>query len=302
MSSILQEQLRGNDVRTNAAVHHEHAPTLLAMHHHTRSSQARRLNTRFNAAIWSTLLAAFLFATAIAPPLVRSDTSVPDVRAGADLFLTDCAGCHGRDGTGLRGPDLTRGIFRHGADAAALFRTIGGGIPASPMPGALSMHSEQAVWQLVAYVQSLNHPAAPTPPGGDADSGKLLFETRGRCLDCHSVGGRGAFLGPSLNGIGLLRSAASLRLSLVRPSAEVDPAWWSVRVVDAGGAVHVGRRLDEDTYSVRSLEGGRLRSFQRAAVRSIDRIETSPMPAYDDEMTPAEIEDLVTYLSTLTRL
>src|SRR4051794_41175265 len=205
MSSILQERLRGNDVRTNGAVHHEHAPTLLAMHDHTRSSQARRVNTRFKAAIWSTLLAAFLFATAIAPPLVRSDTSVPDVRAGADLFVSECAGCHGRDGTGLRGPDLTRGLFRHGADAAALFRTIGGGIPASPMPGALSMHSEQAVWQLVAYVQSLSRTVNQAPPEGDADAGQILFETRGRCLTCHTVDGRGEFSGPGLSGIGRLR-------------------------------------------------------------------------------------------------
>jgi putative heme-binding domain-containing protein len=282
MSSILQEGLR--------------------MASYLGSAPARRVGARFRACVWSTLLGAFLFATAVAPPRVRSDTSVPDVRAGGDLFVTECAGCHGRDGTGLRGPDLTHGMFRHGADAAALFRTIGGGIPASPMPGALSMHSEQAVWQLVAYVQSLSRTVNQAPPEGDAAEGKVLFETRGRCLSCHTVDGRGECSGPALTGIGRLRSTASLRLSVLRPSAEVDPAWWSVRIVDGRGAVHVGRRMDEDTYSVRALEGGRLRSFERAAVRSIERIETSPMPAYDGELTPAEIEDVVTYLSTLNRL
>jgi putative heme-binding domain-containing protein len=246
------------------------------------------------------VLAAFLIATAVAPAHLRSDTLAPDVRAGADLFGAECAGCHGRDATGLRGPDLTRGGFRRGADASALFRTIGHGIPASPMPGALAMHSEQAVWQLVAYVQSLNREVTAPPADGDADAGEVLFETRGACLTCHTVDGRGACRGPSLSGIGRLRTTASLRRSLVRPSAEVDPAWWSLRIVDAGGAVHVGRRMDEDTYSVRYLEDGRLRTLQRGDVRSIERIETSTMPPYEGELTPIEIENLVAYLSTLT--
>ncbi len=222
--------------------------------------------------------------------------------AGAELFGSECAGCHGRDGTGLRGPDLTRGAFRRGADAASLFRTIGGGIPASPMPGALSMHSEQAVWELVAYVQSLNRNTDAATPEGDPAAGRVLFETRGRCLTCHTVDGRGACLGPGLSSIGRVRTTASLRQSLVRPDAEVDPAWWSVRIVDADGAVHVGRRMDEDTYSVRYLEAGRLRALQRVSARSIERVESSTMPSYDGELTPGEIEDLVAYLGTLTRL
>jgi putative heme-binding domain-containing protein len=250
----------------------------------------------------SLLVALFLIGLAVISIRVESRASATDLSAGADLFRSDCAGCHGRDATGARGPDLTRGTFRHAGDDASLFRVIARGIPGSPMPGALSLHSEPAVWQLVAYIRSLSHAPDTSNLEGAAAAGKHLFEQSGRCLTCHLVDGRGACLGPDLSGIGLARTKSALRLSLVRPSPEVDPAWWSVRLVDATGRVFQGRRMDEDTYSVRLLDArGQLRSFERATVRSIERIEASTMPGYGTTLTRTEIDDLVAYLSTLTR-
>jgi cytochrome c oxidase cbb3-type subunit III len=248
------------------------------------------------------LVVVLLLATSSASTHGDSTTVATDVSAGAGLFRASCAGCHGRNATGARGPDLTRGTFRHAADDAALFRVIAMGIPGSAMPAARPQHSEPAVWQLVAYIRSLSHAPAAPAAGGDAEAGKGLFEQRGRCLTCHLVNGRGTRGGPDLSSIGRGRTKASLRLSLVRPNAEVDPSWWSVRIVDAAGRVYQGRRMDEDTYSVRLLDDrGRLQTFQRAALRSVERIESSPMPTYAASLTPAEIDDLVAYLSTLTR-
>lgn len=243
-----------------------------------------------------------LIATALLPTRAECGGLGSDILEGAKLFRSECAVCHGKDGTGARGPDLTRGTFRHGGDDAALFRVIAMGIPGSPMPGALSVHSAPAVWQLVAYVRSLNRAADAPESGRNPAAGKRLFEDRGRCLTCHLVDGRGAVLGPDLSDVGRERTKSSLRLSLIQPSAEVDPAWWSVRVVDATGTVHTGRRMDEDTYFVRLLdERGQLRTFERAAMRSIESIKTSTMPGYETELTPVEIDDLVAYLATLRR-
>lgn len=36
-----------------------------------------------------------------------STTVTAATRSGADVFATVCAGCHGADGTGVTGPDLT---------------------------------------------------------------------------------------------------------------------------------------------------------------------------------------------------
>src|SRR5438094_10603918 len=37
-----------------------------------------------------------------------------DVKFGAKIFHSHCAECHGPKGEGGRGPDLTRGRYRHG--------------------------------------------------------------------------------------------------------------------------------------------------------------------------------------------
>ena len=55
-------------------------------------------------------------------------TSVEDVAVGQTAFRSRCASCHGFDGTGNRGPDLTRDVFRHGSSDRALFLNILNGI------------------------------------------------------------------------------------------------------------------------------------------------------------------------------
>ena len=60
--------------------------------------------------------------------------------------------------------------------------------------------------------------------------------------------------------------------------------------------------MNEDTYSVRvfSLDG-QLRSFDKADLRSFERVETSLMPSYADILTDSELTDLVAYLYSLRK-
>ena len=62
--------------------------------------------------------------------------SPQDTEAGSKIFHSHCAECHGPNGEGRRGPDLTRGALRHGATNAALFRIIAYGITGTQMPGS----------------------------------------------------------------------------------------------------------------------------------------------------------------------
>lgn len=48
-------------------------------------------------------------------------TSSADMANGARIFRPQCARCHGRDGTGGNGPDLTRGVYRYISSDASLF-------------------------------------------------------------------------------------------------------------------------------------------------------------------------------------
>ena len=76
-----------------------------------------------------------------------------DATAGRKYFMGHCASCHGSDGEGGRGINLTTGRYRMGGSDRELFKTISRGIPGSEMPG--SRLSESEVWKLVAYVRRL---------------------------------------------------------------------------------------------------------------------------------------------------
>jgi alcohol dehydrogenase (cytochrome c) len=79
--------------------------------------------------------------------------SEADVAAGRAAFQSSCSACHGLDGTGSTGPDLTAGSLRHGESDWGLFRTISRGISGTPMQAhALT---ERQTWQLVEFVKRL---------------------------------------------------------------------------------------------------------------------------------------------------
>jgi hypothetical protein len=60
-------------------------------------------------------------------------------------------------------------------------------------------------------------------------------------------------------------------------------------VTTVDGTVHSGRRMDEDMFSVRLLDDrGTLRSFERSAIRSIERVAAS-IPRRD----ATEIDDVL---------
>ena len=90
----------------------------------------------------------FYLLTAVLSAQVRNPyTSREDVAAGARSYRSHCAECHGLKGEGGRGPDLTRGEYRHGSSDAGLFKTIDDGIPGTQMPGIY--YEDVQLWQLV---------------------------------------------------------------------------------------------------------------------------------------------------------
>jgi len=77
-----------------------------------------------------------------------------DIAAGAKLFQTQCASCHGADANGGPGaPPLLQTEFKHGDSEWALYRTIRYGVPRTAMmPHPLGWSQ---LWQIVAYIRSL---------------------------------------------------------------------------------------------------------------------------------------------------
>jgi cytochrome c oxidase cbb3-type subunit III len=243
---------------------------------------------------WICLVALGLTAGGIARG--QDDHSSP----GERLFRLHCAECHGLDGEGGQGPDLTRGIYRHGSTEQALYQTISKGVTGTPMP-ATSL-SDGQLRLLVGYVRGLAGGARVTVPGNPA-VGETLFRGKGGCAKCHMVRGEGGRLGPDLTYIGSQRSPAHLRTSILRPDEDINPAYWSVEATDKNGKIYSGVRLNEDTYSIQILDVNEdLHSLDKKDLQALTvDMKKSRMPAYTGALTATELDDLVSYLYSLQR-
>src|SRR5579859_224457 len=112
-----------------------------------------------------------------------------DISAGQKLFQKSCTSCHGENGKGGRGPDLTTGQWRWGGSDDALLKNILQGIPGTQMP-AFPMAAADGE-QIVTYLRSLKSNAPEEKPRGDAAAGRALFFGSAKCSRCHMFNGRG---------------------------------------------------------------------------------------------------------------
>jgi putative heme-binding domain-containing protein len=237
-----------------------------------------------------------VFGWAPASPVLAQHATAADLLDGERAYQASCANCHGANGDLVAGIDFGRGQFRRPLSDEDLVRIIRTGIPNTPMP-ATNMTVEQAS-KIVSYLRSL-----PAARGGsvvgDAARGKLVFEGKGKCASCHAVGGVGARVAPDLANVGATRRTPELERALLDPQADVQPNHRFYRVVLQDGTAVTGRLLGHDTFTVRLLDTEeRLRLFVKSDLRSHGFVD-SPMPSYRNTLTPQEIADLVSYLSSL---
>ena len=154
---------------------------------------------------------------------------------------------------------------------------------------------------IVAFIRAGFDTSASVRVGNSA-TGRALFEGKGECSTCHRVAGRGPRPAPDLSDIGIARAPAMLERSVRDPSSALLPINRPVRVVTRDGKTVRGRRLNEDTHTVQIVDDqGRLVSFMKRDVRTLDVATESTMPAYGTKLSGDEIADLVAYLLTLRK-
>ncbi|MGH2735290.1 MAG: cytochrome bc1 complex diheme cytochrome c subunit [Actinomycetota bacterium] len=127
-------------------------------------------------------------------PLASAQTD--DAAEGRDIFVTNCASCHGADGAGTdRGPSLV-GVGAASAD----FYLRTGRMPLAN-PDAQASHKDPAfpveeIVAVVRYVDSLGE-GPPIPAvdleGADLSNGQSLFIEN--CAACHGATGAGGAVG-----------------------------------------------------------------------------------------------------------
>ena len=237
------------------------------------------------------------FATPLAQDHGQQYTQT-DVVAGARVYAALCVGCHGPTGNGVGGINLREGPLPRAATDAALTALLATGIPGTGMP-AFRLDSRDAL-SLVAFIRSGFDAGSTVMAVGDAARGQSIFDGKGACLTCHRVAGQGHDRGPDLSDIGRVRTAAAIQRTLIDPTGSMLPINRPVRAVTRDGRVVTGRRLNEDTYTVQIMsDEGQLVSLVKAELRQWSVGTTSPMPSFKDRLTPAELIDVVAYLSSL---
>jgi len=258
--------------------------------------------TLIRAVSCSALALAALAGAQVPRPAVAAGTTNPfnspaDIEQAAPLFSTNCAYCHGSRGEGGRGADLTVGIYNHGGTDADLFNTIRNGIPGA-MP-VVAITDDQA-WKLVAFVRKLGSAGMGEKATGDAAEGRAIFEGKGKCRTCHSIGLEGGTVGPDLTDVGRRRDLKYLTESLVSPEADVPLRYRAVQVVLKNGRTITGIRLNEDDLSIQLRDtSDSLRSFKKENIREIRHDKPALMPAYGSILSKKELADVVAYLNSL---
>jgi cytochrome c oxidase cbb3-type subunit 3 len=224
-----------------------------------------------------------------------------DIERGFQLYAANCALCHGDNGASVPNVDLRSGRFRHASSDEELGSVILAGIPGRAMPPHKFDRAE--LRGVVAYVRSMRGSLAGPVTAGDSAQGRALFAGKGACLTCHRVGGDGSRFAPDLSDIGAIRPPDALRQSLLDPTGTMLPVNRPVRAVTAKGEVIVGRRLNENMFSVQLIAtDDRLLSLMKSDLREYTVSRVSPMPSYRDKLSPQELADVVAYLRTLKGL
>lgn len=216
-----------------------------------------------------------------------------DAARGRQLFLQNCAVCHGENAQGRVGARLAKDFPGIRVDAS-LNATISNGVQGSVMPAWSQAKggplSDAQINDLVAYIQSLGHQASPAPtnaltptaalplpspvatfPAGDAQRGATLFAQN--CVVCHGDRGQGrigATLAKDWSGI---QPTTFIEATIARgvPNSKM-PAWGAAY----GGPLNPQEIADIATY-VRSLKQPAVLGTPAAPVSEQPSLLSSPL-------------------------
>ena len=227
--------------------------------------------------------------------------STADIQAGAKLYGSQCALCHGNNGDGIAGINLPRQQFHRASTDDDIRNTINNGVASAGMPPFKLQAKE--IDGLVAYIRS-GFDASGTPfKVGDATRGKAVFDGKGGCAACHRVNGNGPRSAPELSDIGSLRQPAAIQRSILEPAKAILPINRPLRVVTNDGRTIRGRRLNEDTATVQLIDQDeKLVSLSKSDIREYEIGQTSLMPSYAGKLSDDEVSDLLAYLVSLRGL
>jgi len=221
------------------------------------------------------------------------------IERGSRIYSRECALCHGPQGDIVDGVNLRVGIFKNVQSDDDLRMVVTQGAGQGQMP-AFGLNASD-LDGIVAFIRAGFDPDGVAVRIGDPSRGRQIFEGKGECSSCHRVNGFGPRTAPDLTEIGAIRTPASLQQNLIDPAAAILPINRPIRLVTRNEETILGRRLNEDTYTVQVIDSNEeLRSFRKSDLVSY---EVSMQPSKGPtELSGDEVADVVGYLLTLRGL
>jgi putative heme-binding domain-containing protein len=129
----------------------------------------------------------------------------------------------------------------------------------------------------------------------DAGAGALVFEKH--CATCHQLGGKGAKIGPQLDGIGI-RGVDRILEDVLDPNRNVDQAFRSTTVGLKNGQTVTGLLLREEGEVLVFADGqGKEVRVPKDTVEERTVSQLSPMPAnFVDQIPEKDLHNLLAFL------
>jgi cytochrome c oxidase cbb3-type subunit III len=235
-----------------------------------------------------------------APDSQASAQSLTEAKA---TYESICASCHGLDGhSGERGPDIASRAEVVDKKDGELAEILKNGKTAAGMP-AFAGFGDTRIAGLVAYLRTLQGHGDEAPVPGDAANGKALFFGKAKCANCHIAGGQGGFFAEDLTSYASRMNADDVRAKILNPDRDLDPRRGMVNVVLVDSSTLSGTVRNEDNFSLQlqTLDGV-FHLVNKTDIRTQTYAGKSAMPSdYGSTLSPAELNDLVSYLLRVSK-
>lgn len=233
----------------------------------------------------------------------RSPVKPEAAEAGAKIYASNCARCHGEDTRGTASaPDLLRSLpVLHDRREMLYGKELGPILAKGPIHNfnfdekQLSDLSQFLTKSINSILRS-GYNAQPTNLlSGDAKAGEAYFNDAGGCNKCHSATG-------DLAHVGTRYAPAALQQKFLFPNFGLFlQKKVQVTILLPSGKSYTGDlvRLDDFTLTLHE-KSGETRSFNRTARTKVT--EEDPYAGHIallDKYTDADIHNLTTYLATL---
>ena len=98
-------------------------------------------------------------------------TDAASLDAGKQLYVTNCASCHGPEGQGGIGPNMADNYYIHGGGINDIMSTIINGVPVKGMISWKGILNDQQMNQLASFMMSLR---GTNPPNQKDAQGELV--------------------------------------------------------------------------------------------------------------------------------